>query len=128
MARRIGAVPLATTRTGAKKRELLDLGAAHVIVSEGEDVAREARRLTGGRGAEVIFDAIGGPGFRPLGEALAGRVDEVARSDVQFPGASASARMFAMILWWSSRWCIWTCSSTTGRWPHRGRRMAVWPP
>jgi NADPH:quinone reductase-like Zn-dependent oxidoreductase len=29
------------------------------------------RRLTGGRGADVILDAVGGPGFRPLGEAVA---------------------------------------------------------
>ncbi|MFF4350694.1 zinc-dependent alcohol dehydrogenase family protein [Streptomyces sp. NPDC001530] len=71
VARRIGAIPLATTRTEGKKRRLLDLGAEQVIVSDDEDVAKETRRLTGGRGAEVIFDAIGGPGFRPLGEALA---------------------------------------------------------
>ncbi|MFI6489733.1 zinc-dependent alcohol dehydrogenase family protein [Streptomyces sp. NPDC050564] len=71
VAHRIGAVPLATTRSEAKKRRLLEFGAEHVIVSDDEDVPKEVRRLTGGRGAEVIFDAIGGPGFRPLGEALA---------------------------------------------------------
>jgi NADPH:quinone reductase-like Zn-dependent oxidoreductase len=75
VARRIGAIPLATTRTEEKRRQLLDLGAAEVIVS-GETgdvgtVVKETRRLTGGRGAEVIFDAIGGPAFRPLAEALA---------------------------------------------------------
>ena len=75
VARRIGAVPLTTTRTGAKRRQLLELGAAEVIVTEEaggpEGVAKEVRRLTGGRGTEVIFDAIGGPGFRPLAEGLA---------------------------------------------------------
>ncbi|MFD3841073.1 zinc-dependent alcohol dehydrogenase family protein [Streptomyces sp. NPDC058642] len=73
VARRIGAIPLATTRTEAKRQGLLDAGAAEVIVSGGdaETVAKEVRRLTGGRGAEVIFDAIGGPGFRPLAQALA---------------------------------------------------------
>jgi NADPH:quinone reductase-like Zn-dependent oxidoreductase len=73
VARRIGAIPLATTRSEAKRQGLLDAGAAEVIVSGGdaETVAKEVRRLTGGRGAEVIFDAIGGPGFRPLAEALA---------------------------------------------------------
>lgn len=72
VARRIGAIPLVTTRTEAKRQGLLDAGAAEVIVSGGdaETVAKEVRRLTGGRGAEVIFDAIGGPGFRPLAEAL----------------------------------------------------------
>ncbi|MEU0041007.1 zinc-dependent alcohol dehydrogenase family protein [Streptomyces sp. NPDC006333] len=71
VARRVGAIPLATTRTGAKKRRLLALGAEHVLVSGEEDVPKEVRRLTGGKGAEVIFDAIGGPEFRALGEALA---------------------------------------------------------
>ncbi|RPE40561.1 NADPH:quinone reductase-like Zn-dependent oxidoreductase [Streptomyces sp. Ag109_O5-1] len=74
VARRIGAIPLATTRTEAKRRQLLELGAAEVIVtgdSTAEAVAKEVRRLTGGTGAEVMFDAIGGPGFRPLAEGLA---------------------------------------------------------
>ncbi|SNX64174.1 NADPH:quinone reductase-like Zn-dependent oxidoreductase [Streptomyces sp. TLI_55] len=73
VARRIGAIPLATTRTEAKRQGLLDVGAAEVIVSDGdaETVAKEVRGLTGGRGAEVIFDAIGGPGFSPLAGALA---------------------------------------------------------
>ncbi|MFF7983895.1 zinc-dependent alcohol dehydrogenase family protein [Streptomyces sp. NPDC007901] len=74
VARRIGAIPLATTRTEAKRKRLLELGAAEVIVtgeSTAEAVAAEVKGLTGGRGAEVMFDAIGGPGFRPLAEALA---------------------------------------------------------
>ncbi|MFI5552462.1 zinc-dependent alcohol dehydrogenase family protein [Streptomyces sp. NPDC051738] len=76
VARRIGAIPLATTRTEAKRRLLLDAGAAEVIVSgEASDgmrtVAEETRRLTDGRGAQVVFDAIGGPAFRHLGDALA---------------------------------------------------------
>ena len=75
VARRIGAIPLATTRTEAKRQRLLELGAAEVIVPAeaggAEGVAKEVRRLTGGKGAEVVLDAIGGPGFRPLAEALA---------------------------------------------------------
>ncbi|WP_369172498.1 zinc-dependent alcohol dehydrogenase family protein [Streptomyces sp. R28] len=76
VARRIGAIPLATTRTEAKRQRLLELGAAEVIVSGEADggmqtVAKETRRLTGGRGVQVVFDAIGGPGFRHLGDALA---------------------------------------------------------
>ncbi|WP_328432123.1 zinc-dependent alcohol dehydrogenase family protein [Streptomyces sp. NBC_00453] len=74
VARRIGAIPLATTRTEGKRRHLLELGATEVIVtgeSEPEAVAKEVKRLTGGKGVEVMFDAIGGPGFRPLAESLA---------------------------------------------------------
>jgi NADPH:quinone reductase-like Zn-dependent oxidoreductase len=71
VARRAGAVPIATTRSEDKRRRLLDLGAEHVIVtSGGEDVAKEARRLTGGRGVEVVYDAIGGAAFRALGDAV----------------------------------------------------------
>ncbi|MFD9326798.1 zinc-dependent alcohol dehydrogenase family protein [Streptomyces sp. NPDC060065] len=69
VARRSGAVPIATTRTEAKRQRLLDLGAEHVIVTEHEDVVKEAKRLTGGRGVDIVFDAIGGPGFRALGDA-----------------------------------------------------------
>lgn len=69
VARRSGAVPIVTTRSDAKRQQLLDLGAEHVIVSEHEDVIKETRRLTGGQGADIVFDAIGGPGFRALGEA-----------------------------------------------------------
>lgn len=70
VARRSGAVPIATTRTEAKRQRLLDLGAEHVIVTEHEDVVKEARRLTGGQGVDVVFDAIGGPAFRALGDAV----------------------------------------------------------
>ncbi|GAA4908368.1 zinc-dependent alcohol dehydrogenase family protein [Streptomyces coeruleoprunus] len=67
---RVGAVPIATTRGADKRRRLLDLGAAHVITTDDEDLVEEVKRLTGGRGARVAFDAIGGPGFGELGNAL----------------------------------------------------------
>ncbi|MFF4733531.1 zinc-dependent alcohol dehydrogenase family protein [Streptomyces mirabilis] len=68
--RRAGAVPILTTRTEAKRRRLLELGAEHVIVTGHEDVVKESRRLTGGQGVDIVFDAIGGPGFRALGDAV----------------------------------------------------------
>ncbi|WKX74553.1 zinc-dependent alcohol dehydrogenase family protein [Streptomyces sp. XD-27] len=68
---RVGAIPIATTRGEAKRQRLLELGAAHVITTDSEDLAKEVRRFTGGKGAEVAFDAIGGPGFAALGDALA---------------------------------------------------------
>ncbi|MFF3455937.1 zinc-dependent alcohol dehydrogenase family protein [Streptomyces sp. NPDC002730] len=69
-AARLGAIPIATTRTAAKKQQLLDLGAAHVITTDDEDLVKEVKGITGGRGAELAFDAIGGPGFRTLGDAV----------------------------------------------------------
>ncbi|WP_431040921.1 zinc-dependent alcohol dehydrogenase family protein [Streptomyces sp. P1-3] len=68
---RLGAIPIATTRGEAKRQRLLELGAAHVITTDSEDLAKEVRRFTGGKGAEVAFDGIGGPGFAALGDALA---------------------------------------------------------
>ncbi|MFG2331386.1 zinc-dependent alcohol dehydrogenase family protein [Streptomyces sp. NPDC048604] len=67
---RVGAIPIATTRGEAKRQRLLDLGAAHVIVTGSEDLVKEVGRITGGRGADAAFDAIGGPEFARLGEAL----------------------------------------------------------
>ncbi|MEV3991637.1 zinc-dependent alcohol dehydrogenase family protein [Streptomyces sp. NPDC049837] len=70
IANRAGAVPIATTRSEAKRQRLLDLGAAHVITTDGADLVKEVHAVTGGRGAELAFDAIGGPAFRTLGDAL----------------------------------------------------------
>lgn len=71
IAHRVGAVPIATTRTGAKKDALLKAGAADVIVTDEEDVAARVLDLTGGRGAEFVFDAIAGPGVVDLAKAVA---------------------------------------------------------
>nr|WP_254879092.1 zinc-dependent alcohol dehydrogenase family protein [Streptomyces sp. NA04227] len=68
-AARIGAIPIAVTRTAAKRGRLLDNGAAHVLVSEVQDVPAEARRITGGTGVDVVFDAIAGPGLAELAGA-----------------------------------------------------------
>ncbi|MFJ2768116.1 zinc-dependent alcohol dehydrogenase family protein [Streptomyces sp. NPDC087300] len=68
-ATRIGAVPIAVTRTGAKRRQLLDHGAALVVASDTEDVVEKVRRFTGGKGAELVFDAVGGAGLAELSGA-----------------------------------------------------------
>ncbi|MFE0177709.1 zinc-dependent alcohol dehydrogenase family protein [Streptomyces sp. NPDC059002] len=75
-ARRIGAVPIAVTRTGGKRQALLDHGAALVVASDTEDVVKEVHRFTGGKGAELIFDAVGGAGLAELSLAArpAGKV------------------------------------------------------
>ncbi|MEV5239529.1 zinc-dependent alcohol dehydrogenase family protein [Streptomyces cinnamoneus] len=67
---RVGAIPIATTRGEAKRQQLLELGAAHVITTDTEDLVKEVRRITAGQGARLAFDAVGGPGFATLGDAL----------------------------------------------------------
>ncbi|GGL94306.1 NADPH:quinone reductase [Streptomyces fumigatiscleroticus] len=70
-ARRLGVTPIAVTRTRAKRQRLLDEGAAEVIVSDEENVADGVLRLTGGKGAEYVFDAVAGPGVTELARAVA---------------------------------------------------------
>jgi NADPH:quinone reductase-like Zn-dependent oxidoreductase len=71
-----GATSIALTRSSAKKKRLLEAGAAHVIATEEVDMVPEVMRITGGKGARVAFDSIGGPNFPKLISALAsqGRV------------------------------------------------------
>ena len=67
------AVPIAVTRGRAKADALLAHGAAHVIVSDEEDVPARIRAITGGAGAQIAFDAVAGPGLAGLLSAMAPR-------------------------------------------------------
>jgi NADPH:quinone reductase-like Zn-dependent oxidoreductase len=66
-----GATSIATTRTNAKKAELLAAGADHVIVTEDEDLVARVMEITGGKGARLTFDPIGGPLLEKLAAAAA---------------------------------------------------------
>ncbi|MBB3725038.1 zinc-dependent alcohol dehydrogenase family protein [Nonomuraea dietziae] len=70
-ANRVGATPIAVTRTSEKKERLLKEGAAEVIVSDEEDVAARLLDLTGGKGVEYVFDAVAGPGVTDLARVVA---------------------------------------------------------
>ncbi|GGK74855.1 zinc-dependent alcohol dehydrogenase family protein [Streptomyces flaveus] len=70
-ANRLGATPIAVTRTRAKRQQLLDEGAADVIVSDEEDTAKRVLQLTDGKGADYIFDAVAGPGVVALARVVA---------------------------------------------------------
>ncbi len=71
IAHRLGARPIALTRSRAKSAVLLSLGAAEVIATSEQDVVAEVKRLTGGKGAELVFDPVGGPPFANLAMATA---------------------------------------------------------
>jgi NADPH:quinone reductase len=73
IANRVGARPIALTRKDDKKDQLIHLGAAHVIVTEKQDIPAEVRRLTDGKGARVVFDPVGGPTIARLTAAMAER-------------------------------------------------------
>lgn len=70
IANRIGAVPIAVTRTSAKKAALLDAGAAHVVASAEEDLETRLKAVAPD-GVRVVLDAVGGPIFTPLTAAMA---------------------------------------------------------
>lgn len=71
IANRIGAVPIALTRTSAKRLALLDAGASHVIASDEEDIRSRLEEIAGANGVRMVFDAVGGPAFEPLTAAMA---------------------------------------------------------
>ncbi|MEJ2889432.1 zinc-dependent alcohol dehydrogenase family protein [Actinomycetospora aeridis] len=71
VANRVGAVPIATTRSSAKAQQLLDAGAAHVVATGEEDLVERVLEITDGRGCEHVFDAVAGPGVADLARATA---------------------------------------------------------
>src|SRR6202020_2487976 len=71
IANHAGATSVALTRTSAKKKHLLEAGAATLIATEGQDMGAEVMRITDGHGARVAFDPIGGANFPKLISALA---------------------------------------------------------
>jgi NADPH:quinone reductase-like Zn-dependent oxidoreductase len=66
MAKAIGAKSIAVTRSEAKKEALLGVGADQVIIAGCEDVQEAILERTEGLGAEVIYDAVAGPGLEEL--------------------------------------------------------------
>jgi NADPH:quinone reductase-like Zn-dependent oxidoreductase len=66
-----GAEPIAATRHSDKAQALRAHGARHVIATAEADVVAEVMRITGGKGARVVFDPVGGPNVEKLANAMA---------------------------------------------------------
>jgi NADPH:quinone reductase-like Zn-dependent oxidoreductase len=72
IAKAAGARVVAVTRSESKRGFLEGIGADHVIVAgEGEDFSKEARRLTGGEGVDVVVDNVGSRVFAACFDSLA---------------------------------------------------------
>jgi NADPH:quinone reductase-like Zn-dependent oxidoreductase len=54
VARAVGATAIATTRTSAKRKALLDNGAHHVIATEEEDLVTRVMEITNRLGVRVV--------------------------------------------------------------------------
>lgn len=83
LAKRLGAVVIASTRGSSKKQFLLNQGADHVIQTDAEDLVAETLAITEGHGVELIFDPIGGPLLSQLAEVSSprGRIIEYGALD-----------------------------------------------
>jgi NADPH:quinone reductase-like Zn-dependent oxidoreductase len=71
IAKEEGALVIATTRTSKKREELHELGADHVIATAEEDLVARVDKITGGKGARVLFDSVAGPFVEQLAAAAA---------------------------------------------------------
>ena len=63
MASRLGARVITTVSTAAKAKLSLDAGAADVILYMEKDFVEEVKRLTGGKGVDVVYDSVGRTSF-----------------------------------------------------------------
>ncbi|MEM6701247.1 MAG: NAD(P)H-quinone oxidoreductase [Acidobacteriota bacterium] len=72
LARALGATTIAAGRDGGRLQRVRELGADHCVLLD-EDLVAEVRRLTDGRGADLVMDLVGGAGFKSYLEALATR-------------------------------------------------------
>jgi NADPH2:quinone reductase len=59
MAKQVGARVFGTTSTAAKAAEARALGADEVIIYTEQDFEEEVKRLTDGRGVDVVYDSVG---------------------------------------------------------------------
>jgi NADPH:quinone reductase-like Zn-dependent oxidoreductase len=71
IANKVGATPIALTRGSSKRQALLDAGATHVIATDEQDLVKEILGITGGKGARIVFDPVGGPTLVKLARATA---------------------------------------------------------
>jgi NADPH:quinone reductase-like Zn-dependent oxidoreductase len=71
LARLAGAYVIAQTTSPDKADLIRKMGAHHVVVhARGEDFSPEVKKLTDGRGVDVLIDNVGTPLFEPMRRSL----------------------------------------------------------
>lgn len=70
VAKMVGAKTIALTRSKEKETTLYELGADHVLLSNEPDLTSYIMRVSGGKGARVVFDPVGGPNARNIIRAM----------------------------------------------------------
>jgi NADPH2:quinone reductase len=71
MAKIRGGRVIGVTSTQEKAQAARDVGADEIIISTQADIAKQARRITGGRGANVVYDGVGKDTFEANLDSLA---------------------------------------------------------
>ena len=71
IAKSVGALAIATTRGAGKKSFLLGAGAAHVVVTDEEDLVERVKSITSGKGVSLVFDPVAGPLLGKLADTAA---------------------------------------------------------
>ena len=87
-----GATVIATASTDEKLEVCRRMGADHAINYKTHDFAEEVKKLTGGRGADVIFDPVGGDVYDRSTKCIAfeGRIVIVGFTSGRIPQAAAN--------------------------------------
>jgi len=87
-----GATVIATAGSDEKTAVCLKLGADHAINYKTQDFAEEVKGMTGGRGADVIFDPVGGDVYDRSTKCIAfeGRIVIVGFTSGRIPQAAAN--------------------------------------
>ncbi|MFI5283406.1 MAG: NADPH:quinone oxidoreductase family protein [Candidatus Dormibacterales bacterium] len=88
----VGAMVIATAGSDEKAEVCRSLGADHAINYQTADFVEEVKRITGGRGADVIFDPVGGDVYDRSTKCIAfeGRIVVVGFTSGRIPQASLS--------------------------------------
>ena len=87
-----GATVIATAGSDEKTAVCTSLGADHVINYKTQDFAEEVKTITGGHGADVVFDPVGGDVFDRSTKCIAfeGRIVVVGFTSGRIPQAAAN--------------------------------------
>jgi NADPH:quinone reductase-like Zn-dependent oxidoreductase len=66
LAKASGTRCIAITRAEGKRKRLIEAGADHVVVAGADDVHERVLEITDGQGADIVYDAVAGPGLEEL--------------------------------------------------------------
>jgi NADPH:quinone reductase-like Zn-dependent oxidoreductase len=66
LAKALGTRCVAITRSEGKRSRLLQAGADHVVVAGADDVQEMVFEITDGKGADIVYDGVAGPGLEEL--------------------------------------------------------------